>query len=62
MFLIHPTQEDFKNGLESWDWLDFKNKKPFLATAFGDVFFESEEGIYFLDKIAGELELVNFPR
>ncbi len=58
MFIIHPEINDFNGGLESWDWIDFTGKKPFLATAFGDVFFESDGGVYFLDKVSGELELI----
>lgn len=58
MFLLHPTLDDFTHGLESWDWLDFSGKVPFLTTAFGDVFFDSKEGVYFLDKVSGKLELI----
>ena len=58
MFIIHPQIEDINDGLESWDWLDFTGKNPFVATAFGDVFFEAKEGIYFLDTVSGKLEFV----
>ena len=58
MFLLHPTLEDYYHGLESWDWLDFSDKTPFLATAFGDVFLDSKEGVYFLDKVSGKMELI----
>jgi len=58
MFLIHPSKEDIYDGLESWDWYDFTDKEPFAVTAFGDVFFEGNDGIYFLDKVAGEFSKI----
>jgi len=45
-------------ALEAWDWLDFAEKEPFITTCFGDVFFESKSGIFFLDTLAGSLEKV----
>lgn len=50
--------EDIHDALESWDWMDFSDKTPFITTCFGDVFFESKEGIYFLDSIGGSLDKV----
>lgn len=58
MFLIHPNIKDIEEGLESWSWLDFAGKEPIAVTAFGDVFFEARDGIYFLDRVSGELSLV----
>ena len=58
MFLIKPSKEEILEGLESWDWHDFTGKEPIAVTAFGDVFFESKEGIYFLDKVSGEFTVV----
>ena len=58
MLLIEQSKEDIEAALESWGWLDFKNKFPFITTAFGDVFFEANEGIYFLDSIGGTFEKV----
>lgn len=49
------TQEQFQAALSSWDWLPIEEKEPFLANALGDVFFTSDEGIHFLDKIDGKL-------
>lgn len=58
MLLIEQSQDDIKSALEAWDWIDFSGKTPFITTAFGDVFFESEDGVYFLDSIEGALEKV----
>ncbi|OUR86890.1 hypothetical protein A9Q81_27570 [Gammaproteobacteria bacterium 42_54_T18] len=58
MFLIHPSKEEINDGLEAWGWLDFSGKEPFAVTAFGDVFFDANDGVYFLDKVSGELEPV----
>jgi hypothetical protein len=58
VFLIHPSTDEINDGLEAWDWLDFSGKEPFAVTAFGDVFFDSDDGVYFLDKVSGELEVV----
>ncbi len=56
MYWIQPDLNDVKEGLESWDWIDFSGLVPFAVTAFGDVFFEGKGDIFFLDKVAGELE------
>ena len=58
MLLIEQNQKEIFEALESWDWLDFEGKKSFITTAFGDVLFESAEGIYFLDSIGGTLEKI----
>jgi hypothetical protein len=58
VLLIYPKEEDYRDGLESWDWIDFDGKNPIVATAFGDFFFESCKGIFFLDKVSGSLERV----
>ena len=58
MFLINPRKEDIHDGLESWDWYDFTGKVPIAVTAFGDIFFDSNEGIYFLDKVSGDFTVV----
>lgn len=58
MLLIEQNRNDIIDALESWDWMDFSDKTPFITTAFGDVFFESKDGIFFLDSIGGSLEKV----
>lgn len=58
MYLIEPSHDEISQGLESWDWLPIEGKVPFSVTAFGDVFMESPEGIWFLDTIEGSVNKV----
>jgi len=58
MYFIHPQIADVNRALESWDWLPIQSKVPFSITAFGDVFLESSEGIWFLDSLEGTLTKV----
>jgi hypothetical protein len=58
VLIVQQRIEDIEDALEAWDWLDFSGKTPFITTCFGDVFFESNEGIYFLDSIGGSLDKV----
>lgn len=55
MFFITPNDIDITRALESWHWLPIKSKKPVLVTAFGDIFLESNDGIWFLDTLEGKL-------
>jgi hypothetical protein len=45
----------YREGLESWTWLDFTGTNPLLASLFGDVFLAREDGVLWLDVVAGEL-------
>jgi Domain of unknown function (DUF1851) len=45
--------DQYAKGLESWRWLDLSGKTPLFASLFGDVFFESDEGCWFLDTVEG---------
>lgn len=58
MLLVKQSIEDIEDALEAWDWIDFSGKTPLITTCFGDVFFDSEEGMFFLDSIGGTLERV----
>lgn len=58
MLVIKQDIDEIKKGLEAWDWVDFSSKEPFITTCFGDVFFESNDGVYFLDTLGGSLEKV----
>lgn len=42
-------------ALESWSFLDLAGKQPLFTSPFGDVFFQSAEGFWFLDVVGGEL-------
>ena len=58
VLLVNQAKEDIEEALEAWDWVDFSGKVPFVTTCFGDVFFDSEDGVFFLDSISGTLEKV----
>lgn len=58
MFFIKPSPEAIARALESWGWLPIQSKEPVLVTAFGDIFLESIDGIWFLDTIEGALTRV----
>jgi hypothetical protein len=56
MYFAHPTPEQLGSALEAWQWLPIEGKRPILVTAFADVFFDSADGIWFLDTIEGKLK------
>jgi len=49
------TEEQYTSALESWGFLDLEGKKPSFSSPFGDVFFDSEDGFWFLDVLGGKL-------
>jgi hypothetical protein len=49
------SEEQYRQALSSWAWLDIGSLTPRLASPFGDVFFESPTGWWFLDTIEGTL-------
>jgi hypothetical protein len=49
-----PTQH-YAAALESWSFLELSDKRPLFTSPFGDVFFESRDGFWFLDLLAGEI-------
>jgi len=58
VLIIRPEIEDIAQGLESWDWIDFKGLTPIVASSFGDIFFDSGSEILFLDTLGGQLKSV----
>ncbi|SDL25507.1 protein of unknown function [Arthrobacter sp. ov407] len=46
---------NYAAALESWSFLDLSGKQPLFTSPFGDLFFQSEDGFWFLDLLAGEL-------
>jgi hypothetical protein len=50
------TAEQFTCGLESWHWLDLRDKTPRFASLFGDVFLQDESGWWFLDRLEGNID------
>ena len=49
------STENYAAALESWSFLELSDKRPLFTSPFGDVFFESQDGFWFLDLLAGEL-------
>lgn len=58
MFFLQPAAAQVREALSAWRWLPLKGKTPLTVTALGDVFLSDEHGVWFLDRIAGTLELV----
>jgi hypothetical protein len=49
------SADNYAAALESWSFLELSDKRPLFTSPFGDVFFESADGFWFLDLLAGEL-------
>jgi len=49
------TPEQFAQGLESWQWASVGTKTPLFTSPFGDVFFQAEDGFWWLDTLGGRL-------
>jgi len=49
------TSEQFSHALESWDWIGIGDREPLFTSPFGDVFFRSDDGIWWLDVLEGSL-------
>jgi hypothetical protein len=51
------SDQDFYRALESWTWVPgLTDKKPTIASPFGDVFLQSSDGAYWiLDLLEGQL-------
>lgn len=58
MYYITPAPAQITDALESWRWIGIEGKQPWLVTAFADVFFDSPDGIWFLDTLEGKLKKV----
>jgi hypothetical protein len=50
------TQEQYARALESWMWIGLDGKIPRFTSMFGDVFFEADDGWWFLNSLDGTLE------
>jgi hypothetical protein len=54
--LIRTFETDqYLNALDSWRWLGLAGKMPIFASPFGDVFFEADDGYWWLDTLSAEL-------
>ena len=44
------------SALQDWGWLaDLSDKTPLVTSAFGDVFLQAPNGVWFLDTLEGKL-------
>ena len=51
------SADQFARALESWDWADIQGKQPLFTSPFGDVFFQAQDGFWFLDQLEGTLTM-----
>jgi hypothetical protein len=49
------SDEQFETALDSWQWIGLRGKQPVRGSLFGDLFFSSSDGWWFLDVIEGSL-------
>src|SRR5689334_11555383 len=49
------SADQFARALGSWDWVDIQGKQPLFTSPFGDVFFQAQDGFWFLDLLEGTL-------
>ncbi|MFF2088422.1 hypothetical protein ACFVVM_31955 [Nocardia sp. NPDC058176] len=47
--------EQFDHALQSWEWLGLDELRPMFASAFGDIFLDSPDGVRRLDIVDGTL-------
>ena len=50
------SDQQYRDALESWSWLDLSGKAPRFTSPFGDIFFEAADGWWFLDTMEGTLQ------
>jgi hypothetical protein len=57
MDLIRRFSPDLlSKALTDWQWLaDLAGKQPIVTSAFGDVFLQGDDGVWFLDTVEGKL-------
>lgn len=49
------SPEQFSRALESWSWIGIGDKSPVFTSPFGDVFFRSTDGFWWLDTLEATL-------
>jgi hypothetical protein len=49
------SPEQFARALESWSWIGIGDKTPVFTSPFGDVFFRSMDGFWWLDTLEATL-------
>ena len=50
------TPEQYEGALAFWSWIGVEGKTPVMTSLFGDVFFVSADGCWFLDTLEGSLD------
>ncbi|MGW4245594.1 hypothetical protein [Nocardia sp. NPDC004722] len=50
------TSEQYRYALECWAWIGLEGREPVFASPFGDIFFDSQDGVWILDIVEGTLE------
>jgi hypothetical protein len=50
------SPEQYASALSSWTFIDLTDKTPTFTSSFGDVFFTSPTGYWWLDTLEGRLE------
>jgi hypothetical protein len=49
------SPDQFARALESWQWIGLASKVALFASPFGDVFFQADDGLWWLDTLQGTL-------
>jgi hypothetical protein len=49
------SADQYTRALESWDWIGIGDKSPAFTSPFGDVFFHSHDGLWWLDTLEATL-------
>lgn len=49
------TFEQYEHALQTWMWIGLEDKAPVFASPFGDIFLDSEDGVWLLDIVDGKL-------
>ena len=57
-YTIAQPENRIADALEGWHWIGLSGKTPIVVTAFADVFFQANDGIYFLDTVEGKLNKI----
>lgn len=55
-YFITPSPHALEAALDSWQWLPLPGKQVILVTAFADVFLSTDDGVWFLDTLEGNLQ------
>jgi hypothetical protein len=52
----HFSPDLLSEALTDWQWLaELAGKRPLVTSAFGDVFLQGDDGVWFLDTVEGKL-------